>query len=202
MKKLKSGGGDGSLYMIYILVGILLVFGITFILLILFQKSPNKIIVPKTSNQEASNKFTGFPPCYDLSLDAKHVFQLLKSINMDTKYSQLLNVYSLALCQLEDYRKKCDVSVIDGRLSTLNSLGASSYNVTSNNIVKSITRIKDDTKKVSEFLFKVCDICEKNINKINQDNDVLRPIKIQLTGFNSEFYRTIFDQINNLCPNI
>jgi hypothetical protein len=63
----------------------------------------------------------------------------------------------------------------------------SDYNVTSNNIVKSITRIKDDTKKVSEFLFKVCDICEKNINKINQDNDILKPNKIQLTAFNSKF---------------
>lgn len=199
MKKLKGGNNDISLYIIYILVGILLAFGITFIILILFQKSPNKIIIPQTTNIEVSNKFIGFPQCYDLSTSAKKVFQLLKGTDMDSKYAQLLNVYSLALCQLQDYTNNCDTSKIDERLKILNSWGASSYNVTSNNIVKSMTHIIDETTKTNEFLFKVCDICEKNIALINMDDNVLRPNKLQIIGFNSEFYRSIFDKINYLC---
>jgi hypothetical protein len=203
MKNNIKGGNSGISTIMIILIFIFFIFCIIFIVFIVFisiQKSPN--IDPNNLNALAN---LPFQECFDLSTDAKNVFRILKAINMDVKYIQLLNAYSLILCQLKDFKTSCEkdtINQINKRLSTLDSWGADSNNANAISIVKSITHITDPSSKRSQFLFKICMICEKNIKLIQQDNTFNTPTKNELVGFNSQFYRIIFDQINKLCVNI
>lgn len=223
--KIKMKGGDNesiSNFAIIIIFFIFFGFCITFIILIATQKSsivPLQIIYPITGEKTITitaekskntsselNPYNTFPPCFDLSVDAKKVFQILKATKMDVKYIQLLDVYSLTLCQLQDFQTSCTsentLKQINQRLSTLDSWKADVNNAKAISIVNSVTHITKPSLKTSQFLFKVCDICEKNINAIQQDNTFNTATKTQILGFNSEFYRTIFDNINKLCTNI
>lgn len=215
-----KGGYNESISNFAIIVIFFIFFGfcITFIILIATQKSsivPLQIIYPTTGEKTITitktttseiNAYDTFPPCFSLSVDARKVFQILKAINMDVKYIQLLNAYSLILCQLQDFQTSCTtqntLNQINQRIATLDSWNANPNNANAISIVNSITHITNLSSKTSQFLFKACDICEKNINTIQQDNTFNTSTKTQLIGFNSEFYRTIFDKINQLCPTI
>ncbi len=135
-----------------------------------------------------------FPDCFDISTDARNVYKVLKSKGLHVKYGRLLDAYSIALCQ---QKNSCSKDTLDKRIVTLDNWGANQNNKNAISIVNSITELKDN--KTAIFLIKVCDLCEKEIQAINNDNNILRPDKVQLVGFNSQFYRVHFDQINKTC---
>lgn len=196
----KSKGAINKKYIIYILI---LVFIISIIFIILLIRKINKkkdvkqpiiiqeVYVPiKTLN-------ISFPQCFELSSDAKQVYGILKGSNLDITYSRLLDAYSLSLCQLKDFKNNCDTKTMDQRITTLNNWNANQYNKDAINIVNSVTKITNN--KYGQFLVQVCDICENQINNINNNINITPLIKTQIIGYNSEFYRTIFDQINTIC---
>ncbi len=187
---------------IFILILIVVIGGIILLIVVSLQKPA--IPVKKTDLTSLSakpisqNLILAFPECFDISTDAKNVYKIMKNSNIDKKYSKLLDAYSLALCQQKDFKKSCDMKVLDQRIITLNSWNANQYNKNASDIVNSLTKIKNN--KIGQFLVQICDICEKQINLINGDDNVMREDKIQLTGFNSQFYRNHFDTINKSCP--
>lgn len=182
---------------VFIVVFLLIVAGVVLIILSILQPS-YKINDKKTTTQQITPDLNlAFPPCYEISPDAKYVFALLKSVNMDTQYSKLLDAYSLALCQQKD---KCNSNGLDSRIATLDSWEANMYNKDAVAIVNSLTKI--NTNKMAQFLVQICDICEKQILNIQNDPNIYRTIKTQLVGYNSQFYRNHFDTINRACDNI
>lgn len=202
-----KGGNSISNFAVIIILFIFFGFCITFIILVVTKPIKVSLIIEekpaenKVKAEEVSS-YSTLPPCFNLSTDAQHVFQILKSTKMDVKYIQLLKAYSLTLCQLQDFQTSCSVNSIKSRLSTLDSWGAVSDNSFAVSTVNSITRIQNAKSNTSQFLYKICDICEKNINAIKQDSNFSKLNITQIIGFNSEFYRSIFDKINKLCPNI
>lgn len=137
--------------------------------------------------------------CFKISVDAQNVFKILKSYNIDSKYSLLLNSYSLALCLLIDFQVNSCVNTqsLEKRIEILNNWKANPKNNEAIAIVDAIIQIKN--QRVNLFLIMICDICENQINLIKNDNTLLKYDKEQLIGYNSEFYRDIFDKINSYC---
>jgi hypothetical protein len=185
-----------------LIVAIAIVITTCVIFLIQHTFKPSKKVVPETPSKIAAEEEQGigntFPKCFDESYDAKKVFSLLISLNLHKKYSKLLEAYSMALCQVMDFLTSCDTVTMKQRIDTLTSWGANFNNNTAYNIVRSITHITSPLN--DKFLTQVCDICEKQVALISQDSDVPQNIKTQIIGLNSEFYRTIFDKVNSLCP--
>lgn len=199
--------GSISTIAIITLILIVLICGIILLVVVSLQKTSSSVPVKTNINTSSlgakpisANLILDFPQCFDISTDAKNVYKIMKNSNLDKKYSKLLDAYSLALCQQKDFKNACDVKTLDQRIITLNSWNANQYNNDAAAIVNSVTKIKNN--KLGQFLVQVCDICEKQTNAINSDDNVMRDDKIQITGFNSQFYRNHFDTINKSCPDV
>lgn len=193
------GGKLDKKYYIYILITLFLI-SIIFIVILIKKKNKRKveIIVPEVYTYKPVTTLNlSFPPCFELSSDAKHVYGILKGANIDTTYSRLLDVYSLSLCQLKDFKKSCDSKTMDQRIITLNDWNANPNNKSVIDIVNSVTKVTNN--KYGQFLIQVCDICETQMNIINNDKNITPLIQTQIAGYNSEFYRTIFNEINSKC---
>jgi hypothetical protein len=117
---------------------------------------------------------------------------------MEKKYARLLDAYSLALCQQKDFKSSCSMDSLTQRIATLNSWDANMYNKNASDIVNALTKIENNKK--AQFLVQVCDICEKQLLAITNDENIHRQYKTQLKGLNSQFYRNHFDTINRACP--
>lgn len=165
------------------------------------QSSSSKIYIqgPTVDKKPISdNSPLSFPQCFDISTDAKNVYKIMRNAKIETKYSRLLDAYTLALCQQNDFKLSCDLDTLNQRIVTLNSWNANQYDKNASDIVNSVTKFTNN--KITQFLVQICYICEKQIELINNDDNVMREDKIQITGFNSQFYRHHFDAISKGCP--
>lgn len=172
---------------------LILIIGVSLVILFSINNMHSRITT--TSNIQPNDRLVlDFPECFDISPDAKNVYKILKSKGMHVKYGRLLDAYSIALCQ---QKHACSNDALNKRLISLDNWGANHRNEAVSDIVNSITKLKNN--KIGIFLLKVCDLCEKQIKEISNDNNILRPDKIQILGFNSQFYRVHFEKINSIC---
>lgn len=192
----------GGSIIIWLIVSIIIISVLSVIIYVSLQPSlkpkhpydSNNNVVTNTGNSTLN---LAFPPCFELSSDAKHVYAIFKSRGYDKKYSKLLDTYSLALCQQKDFKRNCDTNTLDQRLSTLSSWNANQFNKDAIAIVNSVTKVTNN--KIGQFLVQITDICEKQVRDLSDDNNVMREDKTQIIGFNSQFYRNHFDAINKSC---
>lgn len=197
MKTLHGGSTISAIF--WIILGIIIVCGIVIVVVVALQPSyktqPSYVVVSKPTPKPFN---LSFPECFDISNDAKQVYSVLSAINMEKKYSKLLDAYSLLLCQHKDFKKACSASTLDSRIATLNSWNANMYNKNAVDIVNAVTKVQN--VKMGQFLVQVCDVCEQQLSNIGNDPDIHRDYKVQLVGLNSQFYRNHFDALNKLCP--
>lgn len=140
-----------------------------------------------------------FPPCYDLSGELKKVYALLKSYNLEKKYLQLLDVFSIVLCQETQVRDRdCPDSFINDRLADLNTMGADANDQTAITIVKANTNLNNN--KIGKFLVMATNVIEKQMKEIKADPTISSSDKDQIEGFKAFFYRQHYDYINKRCP--
>lgn len=140
-----------------------------------------------------------FPPCYDLSPEVKKIFSILKGYNLEKKYMQLLDVYSMVLCQETQIRAKaCSDSFINDRLADLNTLGGDANSQHAIGIVKANTNLQNN--KMGKFLVMATDLIEKQMKELLNDATISKSDKEQISGFNSLFYRQRYDLMNKRCP--
>lgn len=192
-------GGSTITIAFGILLAVVILCGIVFIVVAALQPSyktqPAYVVVSKPVPKPLN---LSFPECFDISNDAKQVYSILTTINMEKKYSKLLDAYSILLCQYKDFKKQCSASTLDSRIATLNSWNANMLNKNAVDIVNAVTKVQN--VKIGQFLVQVCDICEQQLSSIGNDPDIHRDYKTQLVGLNSQFYRNHFDALNKLCP--
>jgi hypothetical protein len=197
MKAIK-GGSIGSIA-VFVLLGIVIITGVVLVVMISLQpsyKTPAETTIVTRPDSKPLN--LAFPECFDISSDAKQVYSILRDINMEKKYARLLDAYSLALCQQKDFKNSCSMDSLTQRIATLNSWDANMYNKNASDIVNALTKVESNKK--GQFLVQVCDVCEKQLLSITNDENIHRQYKTQLKGLNSQFYRNHFDTINRSCP--
>jgi len=184
-------------------IGIIIVLSITSLMFFLSHKkkeTPNPTPMVPIGQETAGESSSGIPSCFEDSRDALGVFTLLRTVRAVQKYSRLFDAYSMVLCQMRDYKTSCSPEVeasLDSKMSTLTSWGADMNDSYAKQIVQAVTTITN--LKHGQFLTQVCDICEKQLAIMADDQDIPKDVKLQIIGWNSEFYRSIFDQMNTAC---
>lgn len=193
-------GGSISNVAIFIFMLLIIIGASILILVVYFHGSTNRSYIrgPSVDYKPVNTFSSSFPPCFEISTDAKNIYKIMKNAKIETKYSRLLDAYTLALCQQNDFKTSCELDTLNQRIVTLNSWNANQYDNNAINIVNSVTKLTNN--KIGQFLVQICYICERQIELINNDDNIMREDKIQITGFNSQFYRHHFDAISKGCP--
>ena len=141
---------------------------------------------------------SNFPPCYEQSGEVRKVYAILKANNLEKKYMQLLDVYSILLCQYTQTESRpCSESYINDRLADLNAFGGDANNQRAQGIVKSITQLSNN--KVGKMLVMATDLIERQIESLKKEKDITTSDIEQIVGLNSMFYRQRYDLINKHC---
>ena len=164
------------------------------------QSHPNPVIsqLPWTERNRGFPS-TYFPPCCDSSNEIKKIFTLITGYNLQKKYMQLFDIYSIVMCQDAQIRMKvCSDSFINDRIADLNTYGADPTNTAAIAIVKSSTNLSNN--KIGKFLLMATDLIEKQMNNIKNDNAISNTDKEQIYGYNSQFYNQKYSYMAKQCP--
>lgn len=158
-------------------------------------------VVSRIAWTEVNRGFTtnNFPPCFDLSSEAKKIYTILSTYNLQKKYMMLLDVYSILLCQNTQIRARaCSDTFVNDRLADLNTYGGNANDQNAVNIVKSVTNLQNN--KMGKLLVMATNLIEKQMGELKSDNTVSASDKQQIVGYNSLFYRNVYDFMNKRCP--
>ena len=140
-----------------------------------------------------------FPPGYGNSAEAKKIYTILRSYNLEKKYMIFLDVYSILLCQeMQIKSRSCPDTFINDRLSDLNTYGGDPNDQTAIQIVKANTNLLNT--KMGKLLVMSCNILENYLKQIREDKAISKQDLEAISGFNSQFYRNKFDFLNKRCP--
>jgi len=164
------------------------------------QSHPNPVISQLPwSEKNRGFPSTYFPPCCDSSNEIKKIFALISGYNLQKKYMQLFDIYSIVMCQDTQIRMKvCSDTFINDRIADLNTYGADHTNTAAIAIVKSTTNLSNN--KIGKFLLMATDLIEKQMNNIKHDNAISNTDKEQIYGYNAQFYNQKYSYMSKQCP--
>lgn len=201
----------------YVFLGIIIlsiIIGFTVLILVVVLRKDNNTqsnstitpsqptpVVSQLSWTEKNRGFpsTYFPPCCESSNEIKKIFALISGYNLQKKYMQLFDIYSIVMCQDTQIRMKvCSDTFINDRLADLNTYGADPTNNAAIAIVKSTTNLSNN--KIGKFLLMATDLIEKQMNSIKNDNAISNTDKEQIYGYNAQFYNQKYDYMSKHCP--
>ena len=105
----------------------------------------------------------------------------------------------MLLCQNTQIRARaCSDTFINDRMADLNTYGANANDENAVNIVKAVTNLQNN--KMGKMLVMATSLIEKQMAEIKADNAISASDKQQIEGYNSQFYRNIYDFMNKRCP--
>ena len=120
-------------------------------------------------NSRNNLDYKKYPPCFNLSLPAQKIFDILASNNLVVKHKVLLEVYSMILCQVNYLQSKlCPQTMLIDRLENLDSFGALRYTNHYQNLTKYVSKqiLYSTSPMTLEFLNKSLYLIDKEINQI------------------------------------
>lgn len=65
-----------------------------------------------TENKRYNSNYEKYPPCYNISKDSREIYSILEKYNLLKKYHQLLDLYSIILCQKYHIQNKKKIVII------------------------------------------------------------------------------------------
>lgn len=139
-----------------------------------------------------------YPPCYNICGATKKIYDILENKNLLEKYHELLDLYSIVLCQ-EVYlkKKKCNETMFDERYNLI---------VKSENIDDSIKKIVSDNiidqpknYKMIDFLNNITNNIEKNIKLIKLEKDLSDKERKEIMKMNNVFYQVHYNELTKNC---
>lgn len=154
------------------------------------------------TNKYSENQFSNFskdkyPPCYEICGATKKVFDILENKNLLEKYHQLIDHYSIVLCQ-EVYlkQKKCSETMFDQRyeLISKNHIPENIKDIVNENIID-----EPQNKIMIEFLENITFNIENNIEQIKNDSDLNKKEKQTIIKMNSVFYQVHYNELTKNC---
>jgi ABC-type transport system involved in multi-copper enzyme maturation permease subunit len=135
------------------------------------------------------------PDCFSpTTVSANLLYQILTRYKLEIKYNQLATAYSLILCANDN----CD------RIPTLLDkailVGGSPNSAAAKNMVGYYTRLTNNDTKKARFLTACMDLIKNNMALLINDSTITEQDRSAAKGFNYEFCRKYFDEINRKCP--
>lgn len=153
---------------------------------------PTPNIVSSASSSASSSLI---PDCFSsTTVSANLLYQILARYKLEIKYNQLAAAYSLILCANDN----CD------RIPTLLDkailVGGSPNSADAKNMVGYYTRLTNSDTKKARFLTACMDLIKNNMALLINDSTITEQDRSAAKGFNYEFCRKYFDEINRKCP--
>ncbi len=130
-------------------------------------------------NSRYNRGYKKYPPCFNLSLSAQEIYNILEAKDLITKHKVLLEVYSMILCQVTYLKSKlCPQTMLLDRIKDLDAFGAPRYSNYIDKLKKYIS--KSQLAKSSpislEFLNKSLYLIDQQLNQINLSPDTIKLI--------------------------
>jgi hypothetical protein len=134
--------------------------------------------------------FGKYPPCFNYSNEVQQIYDYLDMNGVLNEYNELLNVYSILLCQkYHASYKTCDSEMLNERINELIKIAGTITD--KEKYMKRISKyVKLNNSNVSKLIFYAFYIIENNIKKINED---------QIIILNNRFYLNHLSEIQKLC---
>lgn len=151
-------------------------------------------------NSRGNSNDGKYPPCYNICKITQTIYDILEKNKLQNKFSLLLNLYSIILCQ-EVYlkTKTCKNTMLDERLMEVNKLfdnrKIKNYH---KNIVNNNIKNEPKHKEMRDLLEKITVLIEEEINKLKKE----KLTKIDLTKLermNKIFYQNHYPIISLKC---
>ena len=166
-----------------------------------FTNSNNNIILlgGNTQNKNdfkySENKRLNFnsgiyPPCFNLSYEARRIFDLLDIVGSKDNFQSLFDIYSILLCQrYHAGYKKCSSEMLAERISDLEKMMPN--NVDEEKYKDKVSKyVKLNNSKVTRLILLSYYLIEKEMKKINDE---------EIISLNRKFYYTNFKELMVLC---
>ena len=152
-------------------------------------------VVSNTSSSSSSSSSSLIPDCFSsTTVSANLLYQIIARYKLEIKYNQLAAAYSLILCANDN----CD------RIPTLLDkailVGGSQNSADAKNMVGYYTRLTNNDTKKARFLTACMDLIKNNMALLINDSTITEQDRSAAKGFNYEFCRKYFDEINRKCP--
>ena len=143
-----------------------------------------------TENKRLNYNFGKYPPCFNLSFEARNIFDTLDIKGSNEKYYKLFDIYSILLCQkYHASYKECNPKMIEDRINDLQKMLPGNFDQEKVKI-KISKYIKLNKSKISELIIMAYYLIEKEIKKIND---------FKIKELNHKFYFAVFKELFILC---
>jgi hypothetical protein len=134
--------------------------------------------------------FGKYPPGFNLSYEAQQIFDYLDNKGLLEKYKDLINVYSVLLCQkYHSSYKECDPFMLAERIKDVRSLVSNKYDKKSI-IENNKEYFSYDGTKIAKLIVYSLEIINRNIKKIDDDF---------ITSLNRRFCLNHIHELHTLC---
>jgi len=143
-----------------------------------------------TENKRLNYNFGKYPPCFNISFEARDIFDTLDIKAGHEKYFKLFDIYSILLCQkYHASYKECNPKMIEDRIDDLQKMLPEHFNQRKvrNKISKYI--ILNDSK-ISKLIIIAYYLIEKEMKEIND---------FKIKELNHKFYFAVFKELFILC---
>uniref|UniRef100_A0A6C0BG67 Uncharacterized protein n=1 Tax=viral metagenome TaxID=1070528 RepID=A0A6C0BG67_9ZZZZ len=128
---------------------------------------------------------------------ANHVVSILLSNNLQSKYAPLILTYSIVLCAYTDSISK-NCNNLQNYMNQIILLGGSPNSSSALTMLSYYTTIRHDSK-AKGFLVATMDVINTYAAMLVNENVLSESDRKAIKGFNYEFCRNYFDQINQVC---
>ena len=167
-------------------------------LILIYASSSSPAPAPKPTSSASNTAVSSsslIPDCFSsTTVSANLLYQILVRYKLEIKYNQLAAAYSLILCANDN----CD------RIPTLLDkailVGGSPNSAAAKNMVGYYTRLANNDTKKTRFLTACMDLIKNNMALLINDATITEQDRSAAKGFNYEFCRKYFDEINRKCP--
>jgi len=142
-----------------------------------------------------------YPPCFNISVGAQEIFNILESNNLILTHKVIFEVMSMILCQYKFIKSKmCVDTMIEDRIRDLDALGYRRYDSTYKNKLKKIVGLNYATASQSslEFLLRSLTLIEYQLNKLESSNLNKSQLE-QILRLVNKFYLKYFPTIVKDC---
>lgn len=139
----------------------------------------SKVILGYIENGRNNNNFGKYPPCFDMSLEARQLFDIFEANNLIVQHKVLFEVLSIILCHIKSNNSnQCINNQINIRINDFGNLGFKRNDQTFNDLIQKILgeKYNQNSPFVNEFLLRATTLIENEIGKINLESNKIRSL--------------------------
>jgi hypothetical protein len=165
------------------------------IIILFVSMKIEKYEVMWTENRRNNVSFNKYPPCYDICGSTRNIYEEIEIAGQINEYRNLLDVYSIVLCQVKHINSSNVRTMMMDRISELIRIGGDTDENKYNNIL-SLYPTPCDRSRL--FMTLATSLIEQEIMKINSDENFTEEAIQKINIFNKSFYNNNYSILSRV----